>query len=152
MLLRMAEIKRKRGRPRKDFSKQQVEILNRIARGEPLLYILKTDGMPSERQFYLTLLNDKQYLQKYREAKQVQAHAYADKSIMIIMATHARVKSKTAERQEVQSAKNMADEYKWQAGKLAPKLYGKISEIYNEENIVDQERIIKIHNYLSDDK
>jgi len=152
MLLRMAEIKRKRGRPRKDFSKQQVEILNRIAKGEPLLYILKTEGMPSERQFYYTLLNDKQYLQQYREAKQVQAHAYADKSIMIIMATHARVKSKTAERQEVQSAKNMADEYKWQAGKLAPKLYGKISEIYNEENIVDQERIIKIHNYLNDDK
>jgi len=136
------DVKRKRGRPRKEFTKQKDEILERIGKGEPLLEILKDKGMPCERKFYYLLLNNNEFMQRYRDAKQVQAHSYADKSLIFLLSTHERVKNNLAVRNEVQSAKNVADEYKWQAAKLLPKVYGNnVDENANDNNNISEIKI-----------
>jgi len=143
------EVKPKRGRPKFDFTKEkQDEILKRLAKGEPLLLIISDKGMPSDGYFYTYLFNNKTFMSRYREAKTVQAHSYADKSLLTVLSTHGRVKKRTAEKNEVQSAKNVADEYKFQAAKLAPKFYGKLAELQNEDGEIDNERIIKITSFL----
>ena len=151
------EVKRKRGRPKnsetkhaggrpkgsfKDFEKQKEEILKRLSKGEPLLLILSDKGMPSQTSFYSFLLNNKSFLKRYREAKQIQAHCYADKSLISVLSTHQRVKKRTAEKNEVQSAKNVADEYKFQAAKLLPKVYGNnVDENASDNNNISEIKI-----------
>ncbi len=141
-----SETKHAGGRPKKDFTEQKEEILIRLANGESLLLILtnKIDRqrMPSQSYFYSFLLNNDEFLERYRAAKQIQAHSYADKSLNHVLSTHLRIRENKAKQNEVQSAKNLADEYKWQAAKLAPKIYGNnVDDNANDNNNISEIKI-----------
>jgi len=124
----------KRGRPT-IFTKQIADVIcMRIADGESLREIVKTDGLPDRTTVYDWLLRNEEFAHQYTRAREEQADTLADEIIAIadeqpeIIAV---IDKKTGALIEhkldgafLQWQKNRIDARKWTAMKLKPKKYG----------------------------
>jgi hypothetical protein len=127
-------VKKKIGRPT-IFTKLLGDIIcTRIAEGESLREIIKSEGMPDRTVVYDWLLKDPEFANRYARARDEQADTLADEIIAIadeqpeIIAV---VDKKTGALIEhkldgafLQWQKNRIDARKWTAMKLKPKKYG----------------------------
>jgi hypothetical protein len=123
-----------RGRPT-IFTKQIADVIcMRIADGESLREIVKTDGLPDRTTVYDWLIRNEDFAHQYTRAREEQADTLADEIIAIadeqpeIIAV---VDKKTGALIEhkldgafLQWQKNRIDARKWTAMKLKPKKYG----------------------------
>jgi hypothetical protein len=126
--------KPKIGRP-SDYNPTTATIIcSRIAAGESLREIVKTDGMPDRRTVYSWLMQHEEFLSQYNRAREEQADTYADEIIAIadeqpeIIAvidkkTGALIEHKL-DNAFLQWQRNRIDARKWTAMKLKPKKYG----------------------------
>ena len=126
--------KKKIGRPT-DYNKAiALVICTRIAEGESLREIVKTEGMPDRTTVYDWLLKHEEFANHYTRAREEQADTLADEIIAIadeqpeIIAV---IDKKTGALIEhkldgafLQWQKNRIDARKWTAMKLKPKKYG----------------------------
>ena len=138
------EVPKKMGRPT-TFSRQIANVICvRIAEGESLREIVRTDGMPDRTTIYDWLLKDADFANQYARAREEQADSLADEIIAIadeqpeIIAV---VDKKTGALIEhkldgafLQWQKNRIDARKWTAMKLKPKKYGDKLELAGDPN------------------
>jgi hypothetical protein len=125
---------KKVGRPTL-YTKELGDIIcSRIAEGESLREIIKTQGMPDRTVVYDWLLRDPEFANHYTRAREDQADTLADEIIAIadeqpeIIAvidkkTGALIEHKL-DHAFLQWQKNRMDARKWTAMKLKPKKYG----------------------------
>jgi len=102
------------GRPSEYKQELADEICNRIADGESLRTIIKSDNMPDRMTVYRWLDSNKEFRDHYVNAREEQADTYVDE-----MEDIAR-----DEALDVQRAKLILDTRKWVASKLKAKKYG----------------------------
>jgi hypothetical protein len=125
---------KKIGRPTIFTKQMALYICTRIAEGESLREIVKTEGVPDRTTVYDWLLRNEEFAHQYTRAREEQADTLADEIIAIadeqpeIIAV---VDKKTGALIEhkldgafLQWQKNRIDARKWTAMKLKPKKYG----------------------------
>ena len=125
---------KKIGRPTIFTKQMALHICTRIAEGESLREIVKTEGVPDRTTVYDWLLRNEEFAHQYTRAREEQADTLADEIIAIadeqpeIIAV---VDKKTGALIEhkldgafLQWQKNRIDARKWTAMKLKPKKYG----------------------------
>jgi len=128
------------GRPTKYPKQVNDEILHRIVAGESLNRILKDEHLPSISSVFdwLTDESKSEFLDKYNQAKELQAEYYADELIDIaddasndyvekVMASGEVVQVVNSE--HIQRSRLRVDTRKWIASKLLPKRYGDKQEV-----------------------
>lgn len=94
------------------------EICDRLGEGESLTAICELPGMPRHNTFFRWLHGDDAAWQRYTQAREIQAHAYAARAMdEALGATDAAI------------GKLRLDALKWAAGKLAPKFYGDSQQV-----------------------
>lgn len=125
---------KKMGRPT-IFNKHIADVIcTRIAEGQSLREIVKTEGMPDRTTVYDWLIRDENFAHQYTRAREEQAETLADEIIAIadeqpeIVAvidkkTGALIEHKL-DGAYLQWQKNRIDARKWTAMKLKPKKYG----------------------------
>jgi hypothetical protein len=152
--------KKKLGRPTM-FTQQMANLIClRIAEGESLREIVKTEGMPERATIYEWLLKKPDFADQYTRAREEQADTLADEIIAIadeqpeIIAV---VDKKTGALIEhkldgafLQWQKNRIDARKWTAMKLKPKKYGeRVALAGDADNPVKIEAEVQAENLLS---
>jgi hypothetical protein len=123
-----------KGRPTIFTQALAMVICTRIAEGESLREIVKTEGMPDRTTIYNWLMSNPDFLNQYARAREEQADTLADEIIAIAdeqPEVIAVVDKKTGALIEhkldgafLQWQKNRIDARKWTAMKLKPKKYG----------------------------
>ena len=103
-------------------------ILNRIAQGESVNEITKDENLISQKQFYILLNKDKEFLQNYTRARDQQAIFYAEK----IQGELDKLSDKPT-REQIDKTRLIIDSYKWIASRLAAKTYS--NQAKNQTNI-----------------
>jgi len=126
--------KKKMGRPTMYTQQLANLICLRIAEGESLREIVKTEGMPERATIYEWLLNKPDFADQYTRAREEQADTLADEIIAIADEQPEIIPvldKRTGELIEhkldnafLQWQKNRIDARKWTAMKLKPKKYG----------------------------
>lgn len=109
------EEKGKAGRPSEYSQEKAKEICERIAEGESLNKICKSDGMPNKTTAIRWMATYPDFATSIAYARKLQADHYVDEQIDI-------ADGATPENWQVK--KFQADTRKWVASKLAPKKYG----------------------------
>ncbi len=113
------------GRP-SDYTPELAEkILTRLADGESLNSICKSEGIPSRVTVYSWLLKNDDFLNKYRAAREQQADSLADDTLAI--ADVATPENWTVARLQVQVRQ-------WAAAKMAPRKYGERLDQYIKQD------------------
>lgn len=130
--------KRKPGRPSSYKLETANEICRRIALGESLREVLKTEGMP-ERCTVMTWLNRfPEFQNQYAKAREQQAECWADEIVSIAddgSNDYMERMGKNGETQlvvdneNVQRSRLRVDTRKWLLSKLMPKKYGDLQQI-----------------------
>ena len=120
------------GRPTK-YTQQVANIIcNRIAEGESLREIVKTEGMPDRTTVYDWLLKDEVFANQYMRAREEQADTLADEilaiadespEIDVIRDKHGAVVDIKIDSGYVAYQRQRIDARKWVASKLKPKKY-----------------------------
>ena len=105
---------RKVGRPSIFTEAIADRILDRLASGESLVSICKSEDMPGLRTVMRWVGENQDFGTEYMRAREAQAEHMDD----LILSTAAKAK------EDPQAARVMVDAYKWRAAKLAPKKYG----------------------------
>jgi len=105
----------------------KAEILDRISRGESLLKILRSKGMPNRDTVYQWLLNtskyfDKEFSDSYAYARALQADIYFDQVIEIADGGLPDYESQG-------EAKIRMDARKWTIAKMFPNKYGEKKQL-----------------------
>lgn len=108
------------------------EVLERVAAGESLVTICKSDGMPKLTAVFGWLAADKEYADKYARAKSLCLEAWAEETIHIAntpvqgvtrtVKADGGVEEKTADM--IEHRRLQIETRKWMLAKLAPKKYG----------------------------
>ena len=103
-------------------------IMARLAAGESLRSILRSDGMPTMTSVMRWLAEDKALREQYARAREVQAETLFDEILDIAddgsndwIETD---KGRILDHEHVQRSKLRIDARKWMAAKMAPKKYG----------------------------
>lgn len=105
-----------RGRPPFVWTDEiEVEIFERIAKGESARQVCEDDWLPSETTLYKRLSGDPDFAERYARARERQADVIFDEVQEI--ADGATPESVAVDRLRI-------DVRKWRAGKLRPKVYG----------------------------
>lgn len=113
------------GRP-SDYSEAIADVIcERLANGESLKKITDEEGMPSRVSVHAWLIKYPQFLNKYNEAREIQADVYADEMDEIAHDTSV----------DVARAKLIIDTRKWTASKLKPKKYGDKLDLSGETTV-----------------
>ncbi|WP_297391240.1 hypothetical protein [Acidiferrobacter sp.] len=94
-------------------------ICERLAQGESLRQICRTDGMPHMTTFHAWLHAHPDAHSYYARARELQAEYYADEIVEIADATHG-----ARYHVQVESARTRIDARKWLASKLKPRAFG----------------------------
>ena len=117
----------KGGRPTKYSLGIALVICERLADGESLVSICKTDGMPKKTAVYEWLASKKDFAEMYARAREDQADSLADQIIALADEMPMEItddKGKTRfDSAYVQWQKNRVDARKWVAAKLKPRKY-----------------------------
>lgn len=125
--------KPKMGRPSDYTEALAIVICSRIAEGESLREIVKTEGMPDRVTIYRWLLAHDDFRNLYTRAREDQADTYADEIIAIadeqpeviaVTDKHGALIEHKLDGAYLQWQKNRIDARKWTAMKLKPKKYG----------------------------
>lgn len=125
------------GRPSSYTAEKAELICERIANGESLSRICKTDEMPSTTTVFKWLGENKPFLDSYARAREAQADALADEILdiaddgendKILIETDGETITKI-DYDHIQRSKLRVDTRKWIAGKLKPKKYGDFSRL-----------------------
>ena len=124
---------KKVGRPTL-YTKELGDIIcSRIAEGESLREIIKTEGMPDRTVVYDWLLRDPEFANHYTRAREDQADTLADEILAIadeqpeviaVLDKHGALIEHKLDNAFLQWQKNRIDVRKWTAMKLKPKKYG----------------------------
>jgi hypothetical protein len=124
----------KMGRPTSYNQSIASLICDRIAEGESLREIIKTEGMPDRVTVYRWLMVNEDFRNHYTRAREEQADTYADEIIAIadeqpeiIAVTDKKTGALIEHKLDgafLQWQKNRIDARKWTAMKLKPKKYG----------------------------
>jgi len=105
----------------------------RIAEGESLRQILKTEGMPAQSTVYEWLLRHPDFAEQYTRAREEQADTLADEiihiadeqpEIVVVTDKTGKVIEHKLDGAFLQWQKNRIEARKWTAMKLKPKKYG----------------------------
>lgn len=124
---------KKRGRPSSFSQEMAAQICGRIAAGESLNRISKTEGFPDQVTVYRWLASNESFRQMYTQAREEQAETLADEIVDIADADPEieQVRDKDGEIVEmrvhaayVAYQKNRIEARKWVAAKLKPRKYG----------------------------
>lgn len=125
---------RRRGKPTTFNEHIASVILTRIAEGESLREIIKTDGMPDRSTVYRWLLDRPDFCDQYTRAREEQADTLADEILAIadeqpeIIVVKDKKTGAVIEHKLdgafLQWQKNRIEARKWTAMKLKPKKYG----------------------------
>ena len=107
----------------------RLEICERIAKGESMVSICASEGMPVQSVVYNWLTVDKEFLEKYARAREQQAEHYLDEIIAIsddvsldeIIDGEGNPRTNN---EAIQRSRLKVDTRKWAMSKLAPKKYG----------------------------
>jgi hypothetical protein len=112
----------------------QDAICERIAQGESLQAICKSDGMPSRQAVLKWLASDPEFVAQYARAREEQADHYADEIVAIADEPPDLITRSTGDGEEdvevaldgaaIQRQRLRIDARKWVAAKLKPKRYG----------------------------
>lgn len=105
----------KPGRPSTYAPDVAAAILERIANGESLAAVCRSEGMPRQSAVYEWLIRHPEFAEAYARAREDQADTLADEIIDI---------ADTSAQGDEQRAKLRVDARKWIAAKLKPKKYG----------------------------
>lgn len=125
-------VKPKIGRPTKYSQHIANVICTRIAEGESLREIVKTEGMPDRTTVYDWLLKDEAFANQYTRAREEQADTLADEILAIsdespevdyIRDKHGNVIDIKIDSGYVAYQRQRIDARKWVASKLKPKKY-----------------------------
>jgi len=111
------------------------EICRRIALGESLISICKSEGMPDKSTVLYWLFNEPEFSSQYARAREAQAEHYLDEIIAIsddsVLDTEMGEDGVERTNHEVVArARLRVDTRKWAMSKLAPKKYG--DKVQNE--------------------
>lgn len=106
------------GRPSSYTPELAAEICRRLAEGESLKSICAEDGMPSRPTFFAWVADRPEFLNMYRAAREMQAHAVAEQAVEDALAAEDAAKGRLA-----------FDARRWFASKLAPRVYGEKLEV-----------------------
>ena len=117
--------------------KKMDDICNRLAEGESLVDICKSDGMPRQSTVFRWLASDAEFREKYARAREVQADTIFDEILSIADDARNDWMEKNGEEsvgwamngEHVQRSRLRIDARKWMAGKLRPKVYGDKQEV-----------------------
>ena len=101
------------GRPSLYSAEMGETLCGRLMDGESLSAICREEDMPSQRAVYLWLTKHAEFVQQYAQAREVQAHQYADETRDIVDTEL-----------DPARARIRFDQRRWHAGKLLPKVYG----------------------------
>jgi hypothetical protein len=94
------------------------EVCDRLTEGESLMSICEDDTMPHASTVFRWLDTNAEFRDKYARAREVQGHLAADRAVdAAVNATDAGL------------GRLAYDARKWQASKLAPKVYGDKTEV-----------------------
>ena len=107
----------------------RLEICERIAKGESMVSICASKGMPVQSVVYNWLTVDKDFAERYARAREQQAEHYLDEIIAIsddvsldeIIDGEGNPRTNN---EAIQRSKLKVDTRKWVMAKLAPKKYG----------------------------
>lgn len=140
--------KKKIGRPTDYTQGIALVICTRIAEGESLREIVKTEGMPDRSTIYDWLMRHQEFADLYARAREDQADTLADEIIAIadeqpeiIVVTDKKTGAVIEHKLDnafLQWQKNRIDARKWTAMKLKPRKYGEKVQVGNDpDNPVD---------------
>ena len=97
------------------------EILRRMAEGESLRSICRTEGMPTRQAVRLWVVENRDgFAERYALARELQAHALADELLEL---------ADSATNENWQPVRLQVDTRKWLASKILPKSYGDKTEV-----------------------
>jgi hypothetical protein len=115
------------GRPTEYTEELAIEICERIAQGESLKHITDDEEMPSRSSVHSWLLDGKhkEFLDKYEEAREMQADVYADEMDDIAHDL----------KYDTQRARLIIDTRKWTSSKLKPKKYGEKLDLSGDTTV-----------------
>lgn len=114
----------KGGRPPKHFTTPvMMEIIERVANGETLTAICKSDGMPTPVTFRRWIVNNPTLQAAWNTAKELRAHAYFDRVVDIAVRLEQGGWGKDASAM-VRALTEAMNSLKWAAGRLSPQNYG----------------------------
>jgi hypothetical protein len=113
-----------RGRPSKFSPELGAEICGRLAGGESLYSICKSDHMPDIVTVYRWMVKDEDFRQQYARAREDQAETHADQMQEIADEMPPLDANGRTDSGWVQWQRNRIDTRKWIAAKLKPKKYG----------------------------
>lgn len=128
------------GRPSIYTDELATDICARIAYGESVRTIVKSEGMPEERTVYRWLAEKEQFCQQYMRAKEITAEVYAEECVEIAdnSSSDTYIDDNGTEKTDhevVARSRLRVDTRKWYASKVAPKKYGeRIAQDVNSKN------------------
>lgn len=115
---------------RQERARIQQEVCDRIANGESLIKICKSEGMPKKNTVLAWVIEDAEFSNQYARAREAQADHYLDEIVEISDQSALDTEIDPASGNEVtnheviQRARLRVDTRKWVMSKLAPKKYG----------------------------
>jgi histidinol phosphatase-like PHP family hydrolase len=122
-------------------------ICSRLANGEGLRTICKTEGMPDPRTIYRWLEDNEPFRQQYARSRELQADTLFDEILEIaddaqndwVEREHFQGDDKSPQLngEAVARARLRIDSRKWMAGKLRPKKYGETVDINTTVGLTD---------------
>ena len=101
------------GKPIYNPEEYMPRIFDAVSRGELLLEVAKRPDLPSRSEIYRELLKE-QWRDAYARARELQAHAIAEKAVNDVENT----------RDDANLARLKFDARRWLVGKIAPRIYG----------------------------
>lgn len=114
----------KGGRPPKHFTTPvMMEIIERVANGETLTAICKSEGMPTPVTFRRWIVNNPTLQTAWNTAKELRAHAYFDRVVDIAARLEHGGWGRDASAM-VRALTEAMNSLKWAAGRLSPQNYG----------------------------
>jgi hypothetical protein len=120
------------GRPSEYSPERGDEICGRLAKGESLNSICKSENMPALPTVYRWMRQREEFRNNYASAREDQADTLADEILYIADTPVSGIKTKTNSAGEVETTESdmiehrrlQVDARKWIAAKLKPKKYG----------------------------
>ena len=110
------------GRPTILNEEMATKICERLAGGESLRSVCRSNDMPAVSSVTLWVVTDRNgFSAQYREAREAAGFAHADKIINVIERLDSLETAHESDRVDPQTAKVMIDGLKWAAERMAPK-------------------------------
>lgn len=126
------------GRPSTFTQELADTICERLADGESLRKICKSDDMPDRATVSRWLAGNEVFRDQYARARVEQAHFYAEEIVEIADdAANDYIETeegRAVDKEHIQRARLRVDARKWYASKLAPKVYGDKLELAGDKD------------------